>query len=226
MRVVYYVSGHGFGHLTRVAETVNEILKQGGERISGNIKTEIIVVSSADESLFKELFNPFTMVTSELVTCHYRRKAIDPPGVLQLNPFDVDVPATMKAIQGFLANEREKVIQDELTFLKEFQPDFVLTDVAFAPLSAAHQLGLTSIIVSNFTWDHIYSEFLNQDVISLITKDYKLASLLFRLPGYVKIPSFENRQRDITDIPLVVRKTKNSRNKIKEMLNLSLDQKF
>lgn len=211
MRVVYYVSGHGFGHLTRVAETVNEILKQGGERISGNIKTEIIVVSSADESLFKELFNPFTMVTSELVTCHYRRKAIDPPGVLQLNPFDVDVPATMKAIQGFLANEREKVIQDELTFLKEFQPDFVLTDVAFAPLSAAHQLGLTSIIVSNFTWDHIY---------------YKLASLLFRLPGYVKIPSFENRQRDITDIPLVVRKTKNSRNKIKEMLNLSLDQKF
>jgi len=92
-----------------------------------------------------------------------------------------------------MATQRETVITTETEWLtaqqhQERRVDLVVTDAAFAPLVAASQLNIPSVVVSNFTWDSIYSDYLPKEILSAITSDYSHASWVLRLPGKSPFP--------------------------------------
>ncbi|KAF9986817.1 hypothetical protein BGZ75_001364 [Mortierella antarctica] len=188
----YYVSGHGFGHATRVNQIITELLKS--TRIdpttqqTSSVHT-IYIVSDAPQFIFQDVI---------ALGAVYRNAKVD-AGVVQPLAYSVDREKTIEGVKTFLAR-REEMIQLEMTWLAEVEADCVLADAPFLPCAAASAYGIPACLITNFTFDEVYrflreGDPLDKDVIACADaalSDYKKASLLLRLPGSIDIPSFED----------------------------------
>ncbi|KAF9551858.1 hypothetical protein EC957_004181 [Mortierella hygrophila] len=179
----YYVSGHGFGHATRVNQIITELLK------STTTRHTIYIVSDAPEFIFQD-------VTA--LGAKYRNAKVD-AGVVQPLAYSVDRQKTIEGVKSFLAR-REEILQTEVSWLAQVGADCVLADAPFLPCAAASAYGIPACLITNFTFDEVYrflreGDTLDKDVMAVADaalEDYKNASLLLRLPGSIDIPSFED----------------------------------
>ncbi|HUG36804.1 MAG TPA: hypothetical protein VML54_07625, partial [Candidatus Limnocylindrales bacterium] len=78
--LVYYVSGHGFGHAARTAEILAALRTRAGPSLRTAVVTEA----------------PAWILREADPTLHVEHAAFD-PGVLQQSALDVDVAATARA---------------------------------------------------------------------------------------------------------------------------------
>ncbi|CAH1757618.1 8393_t:CDS:2 [Entrophospora sp. SA101] len=237
----YYVSGHGFGHATRVVQVASEIL-------SLSRKHTLYIVSNAPRFIFQGAIDKGAC---------YRHALID-AGVQQPRAYTVDRHRTIDDLEIFLEN-RPEMIKREVDWLKEVKADIVLSDAPFLPCAAASIAGIPSAIVSNFTFDAVYSGLCEGDELDLrikklveqVVEDYKKSELLIRLPGYIPLPSFAStklypesktdelirsngyhhnvndhtnndghNRRQVIDVPLVVRKSKTPRDVVLKNLGI------
>ncbi|KAF9286096.1 hypothetical protein BGZ68_003257 [Mortierella alpina] len=188
----YYVSGHGFGHATRVNQIITELLKSS--RIDPATQQAIslhtiYIVSDAPQFIFQDVI---------ALGAIYRNAKVD-AGVVQPLAYSVDREKTIEGVKSFLAR-REEMIQLEVTWLAQVEADCVLADAPFLPCAAASAYGIPACLITNFTFDEVYrflreGDPLDKDVIACADaalSDYKKASLLLRLPGSIDIPSFED----------------------------------
>lgn len=143
--LLYYVSGHGYGHATRSAA----IIRQFVERAPG---WTVHVRSSAPERLFDGLAN--TVV-------HKQPRSLDPGVVEDPDALGVDVPATLAQLEDYY-EQREAMKSAELAWLAEREIALVVAD--FPPLSGeiAAAAGLPCLGIGNFTWDWIYEPFFQE----------------------------------------------------------------
>ncbi|CAG8491457.1 3373_t:CDS:2 [Diversispora eburnea] len=231
----YYVSGHGFGHATRVVQVASEIL-------SLSRKHTLYIISNAPRFIFQGAIN---------LGAKYRHALID-AGVQQPRAYTVDRHKTIDDLKTFLEN-RPEMIDRETAWLKEVKADIVLSDAPFLPCAAASVTGIPSVIVSNFTFDAVYNGLCEGDdlditinrLVEQVVEDYKKSELLIRLPGYIPMPSYSgtqlypdlnisvkllnngcssvinhNNRRNVVDVPLVVRKSIRPRDKVLSDLNI------
>ncbi|KAF9909424.1 hypothetical protein EC991_008563 [Linnemannia zychae] len=200
----YYVSGHGFGHATRVNQIITELLKSA--KSSSNTSTSapveestnsattksrhtIYIVSDAPEFIFKDV---------TVLGAKYRNAKVD-AGVVQPLAYSVDRQKTIEGVKSFLSR-REELLQTEVSWLAQVGADCVLADAPFLPCAAASAYGIPAILITNFTFDEVYrflreGDTLDKDVMAVADaalEDYRKASLLLRLPGSIDIPSFED----------------------------------
>ncbi|KAI9141429.1 hypothetical protein BKA69DRAFT_410058 [Paraphysoderma sedebokerense] len=195
--IAFYVSGHGFGHATRALQLCVRLL-------SSSHVSKIWIISAAPEFIFKSVLSN---------RCIYRNRLID-SGVIQTDAVTVDPDKSFEDLRYVMEN-KDTYISEEMDFLKKNDVSLVLTDASYIPIRAAKLLGTKRAVVSNFTWDHIYSAMLpyvqttNQPLmknyIRSITSDYSDANILFRLQGAAPIP-FE-KSVPIADIPIFGRKS-------------------
>ena len=80
-----------------------------------------------------------------------------------------------------------------LTSLRRNGVGLVVTDVAAIPCAAAAAAGIPAVILSNFTWDWIYAEFLDAypelaAIINWQCDCYRQAGLALRLPFHGPMP--------------------------------------
>ncbi|CAG8611952.1 13063_t:CDS:2 [Funneliformis caledonium] len=180
----YYVSGHGFGHATRVVQVASEIL-------SLQRNHTLYIISNAPKFIFQGAID---------LGARYRNAPID-AGVKQPRAYTVDRQETINDLIKFLDN-KPVMLEREIQWLKEFKADIVLSDAPFLPCAAAAAAGIPSVIISNFTFDAVYNglcegdEFDNtiKKLVEQVIEDYKHSELLIRLPGHIPIPSFSGTQ--------------------------------
>ncbi|KAF9352508.1 hypothetical protein BGX26_009692 [Mortierella sp. AD094] len=200
----YYVSGHGFGHATRVNQIITELLKStttttttSSSSTSNTTQSEtgsssrhtIYIVSDAPEFIFQDVI---------ALGAIYRNAKVD-AGVVQPVAYSVDRKKTIEGCKQFLSR-RDEMIQLEVSWLAQAGVDCVLADAPFLPCAAASAYGIPAILITNFTFDEVYrylqeGDDFDNDVVACADaalEDYKKASLLLRLPGYIDIPSFED----------------------------------
>ncbi|KAF9922268.1 hypothetical protein FBU30_007628 [Linnemannia zychae] len=212
----YYVSGHGFGHATRVNQIITELLKSTvdppiqtttiitteaaapSERTPTTISTtitsttrsrhKIYIVSDAPQFIFQDVIK---------LGAEYRNARVD-AGVVQPLAYSVDRQKTIEGVKAFLAR-RDDMIKFEVNWLKSVGAHCVLADAPFLPCAAASVMGIPACLITNFTFDEVYrylreGDPMDKDVIACADaalNDYKRATLLLRLPGSIDIPSFE-----------------------------------
>ncbi|KAF9962764.1 hypothetical protein BGZ70_007904, partial [Mortierella alpina] len=121
----YYVSGHGFGHATRVNQIITELLKS--TRIDPATQQAIslhtiYIVSDAPQFIFQDVI---------ALGAIYRNAKVD-AGVVQPLAYSVDREKTIEGVKNFLAR-REEMIQLEVTWLAQVGADCVLADAPFLP---------------------------------------------------------------------------------------------
>ncbi|KAA1467714.1 hypothetical protein DENSPDRAFT_869249 [Dentipellis sp. KUC8613] len=135
----YYCSGHGYGHATRVSAFASHLL-------SLNPSPTVHIVSSAPKHVFAD-----SIARGAL----YRYANIDPV-IVQPLAYRVDRQKSVQVLQEFLEQKDTKISQ-EVQWLRDTKIDCVLSDAAFLAFLAANQACLPSILITNFTFDSVYS---------------------------------------------------------------------
>ncbi len=136
LRIVFHVSGHGFGHAARIGA----LLAALRAREPG---LEIHVRSPAPAWLFTER-DPAARVCAAAIDL----------GVLQRNGLDLDLPASLAAHEAFLAGF-EGAVAREARALEALRADLVVGDIPPLCFAAAGRAGVPAAAIANFGWDWI-----------------------------------------------------------------------
>lgn len=206
----YYVTGHGFGHATRVAEVAKHIIAAGHE---------VHVVTAAPEFVFK------SSVSSAKL--HVRKVLLD-CGAVQSDALTVDRCNSLEKYRQTAVIPRAAILSTEVTWLQHVKADLVLSDIVPVACRAAAEAGIPSVCITNFSWDFIYADYVMaaghqyRSILWQIAEDYSHAEFLLRLPGYCPMPAF----RDTIDVPLVVRKPQRSKAQVRKELGMGDKEKL
>lgn len=202
--LVYYCSGHGYGHATRVSALSTHLLS-----LPATHKPNVYIVSSAPKHVFAD---------SIALGGLYRYAEIDPV-IVQPLAYQVDRRKSVEALKLFL-QRKEALLEKETHWLREIQAHGVLSDAAFLGCLAAKGAGIPSVLVTNFTFDSVYSYLGTtllegahntvddcasvaledhpisqaelEPLVAEIIAGYRCADLLLCLPGCIPIPSFSS----------------------------------
>ena len=206
--VVFYISGHGFGHAIRQIAVINALHALAPE-------VAIVVRTAAPEWLFtRTACGASSFVAGETDT-----------GVVQIDSLRPDVRETIRRARAFLDRFGEHV-QREAALLRAHDATLVLSDAPPLACAAAAAAGVRSVVCANFTWDWIYRDYSEQpgvdSIVEQIGKVYETADAGWRLPlggGFETIDP-------IIEVPFVARHARAdlSRDQIRRQLALPGDR--
>ncbi|MDV6234670.1 sugar kinase [Leptospira ellisii] len=211
MRITYYVSGHGFGHISRSAEIVFHLLR-------GYPDLEIELVTSRGEFLDTLSLNPEDVLLKERLKV--RDKTVD-VGMMQKDSLSIDVKSTEIALEEF--NLQKSYMQiSEIEACLDFETDLVISDAASLPFTVADKIKVPSLFVGNFTWDFIYAGYADQSSVfaraaEVFYSEYYHATFGLLLPFDCPAESLPERKK----IGLVGRKPSLDKRNAKERFGLS-----
>lgn len=145
LSLAFFVTPHGFGHGARAAALMQAI-HQRQPQCHFEIFTQVPewVFEVSTEAPFK-----------------YHALLTD-VGLAQKTPLVVDLPETVRRLDGLMPFEAE-LIEQLATQVQEAGCRAVLCDVAALGLAVAQAAGLPSVLIENFTWDWIYEPYLAEE---------------------------------------------------------------
>jgi len=201
--IVWYISGHGFGHAARDVEVLNVL---GARRPD----IPITIRTSAPRWIFD-----LTLT-----------RAVDwqpldaDTGVVQIDSLRVDERETVRRAAAFYS-AYGTLGGREAEWLRANDARLVVGDIPPLAFTAAAAAGVPSIAVGNFTWDWIYegydewmpdgSRFLGE-----IRTAYSTADAALRLPMHGGFATC----RRIVDLPFIARRTRRDPMDVRRALDL------
>ncbi|MFA5030650.1 MAG: glycosyltransferase family protein [Patescibacteria group bacterium] len=208
MNILFYISGHGFGHATRMRAIIDAILER-------DPSIHIDIRTSAPQILFADL--PSTQ-------CTYHQISID-GGVIEKDIITQDPRATLKQYAE-INKQRESIITNEIAFVKKNNANIIVSDIPPLASDIGQSADIPTVACSNFSWDFNYTPYTKQYpeykyLITDIRSSYGKTDLLLRMPFHHPMDAFPRQQ----DIPLVARKPTIDPQIIRQQLNLSADDK-
>lgn len=154
MKITYYVSGHGFGHISRSMEIILHLL-----RSFPDLKIDLVTVREK----FLETLSFSEEDTKNLGRLQVRKRVLD-VGMIQKDSLSVDIVATESAIEEF--DLQKSYIQiSEIESCLDFGTELIISDSASLPFKIADKLKIPSLFIGNFTWDFIYSGYTKESSI-------------------------------------------------------------
>ncbi|MDZ7372199.1 MAG: hypothetical protein ONB12_13640, partial [candidate division KSB1 bacterium] len=125
MRIVWYVTPHGFGHLARSCDILRALLERRPDAravISGDPPPDFVRARLPDERVSL-------------------RRAILDAGFRQRDAVRGDVAASLAAALD-LVRHRESLVREETRFLREAEASLVVSDIPSIPFEAAAAAGI------------------------------------------------------------------------------------
>jgi hypothetical protein len=208
MLIVFYISGHGFGHASRAIEVMRHLA-------AARADLRVIVRTSAPRWLFAPLADAAVQVqTLETDT-----------GVVQADSLRLDEEETARQAARFYA-DFERRTATEAAMLRGLGAALVVGDVPPLAFAAAAGAGIPSLAIANFTWDWIYAGYpafdrLAPGVIPAIRRAYASATRALRLPLH---GGFEPMTPVTRDIPLIARQSSRDPRDTRRLLGCAADR--
>jgi L-arabinokinase len=206
-RIAFYVTGHGFGHASRVIEVINALF-------ACRPGLEIHVRTTAARWLFD-------LTTARPVVYHH---AECDTGVVQIDSLRPDVPATVERAARF-HTALAPLVDREAAWLCQAAPALVVADIPPLAFAAARAAGVPAAGFSNFTWDWIYEGY-REALGEAAWLPARLADLqatareAWRLPMHGGFASY----RTVVDVPLVARHARRGRAEVRDALRIAADR--
>lgn len=202
--VVFYVSGHGFGHASRAIEIVNALVDRRPD-------LRVIIRSSVASSLVSRTARPGVELSPLEVDT----------GVVQLDSLHLDAAASIARAEAFMSTFDRRV-DAENDFLREHQATLTISDLPALGIAAAASVGIPAITSGNFTWDWIYEHYeTGGRVARQIGNVYSKTTLALRMPmwgGFETMPQ-------IRDIPFVARRSRRDPHEVRNAFNIPRDRR-
>jgi L-arabinokinase len=192
--VVFYISGHGFGHASREVEIINAL---------GRARPDLrIVIRSA--------VSPGLLARTVTVPYELRPGPCD-SGIVQSSSVTHDDEETVQSAIEYFGGWTSRV-EAEVRDLGDTRPAVLVGDIPPVAFEVGVRVGAPSIAISNFTWDWIYETHPGMTdaapwLLPLIREAYGNASLALELPFSGGFEVFPRRQ----SLPLVARQPTRTR---------------
>lgn len=142
--IAFFISPHGFGHAARSAAILQVLNAMTPE-------LEIHIFTRVPRWFFD---------TSLSFPFHYH-DCLSDIGLVQSNPLDEDLQATIQKLSTFIPFHPEG-LREIAEYLQKINCQVVVCDISPFGIAAAQSAGIPSVLVENFTWDWIYSGYLEQ----------------------------------------------------------------
>lgn len=180
--ILFYVSGHGYGHAVRMAEVMRALhLRHPSWRILARTEAPSILFPAQVE---------------------FSRANFD-SGVIEREAGVVmDEDATVSRLEALLLRW-DHLVASESAFVREQGVDLMVADIPPIAGDIAQATGVDCIAISNFTWDWIYEPYAPQ-LLRRLEQGYGRMPVLLRLP--FAQPDRLGVFRQIIDAPLIARK--------------------
>lgn len=190
MQIVFYISGHGFGHAARDIELINAMAVAEPD-------VRFIVRTTAPSWLFERARASLEVQPLETDT-----------GLVQIDSLRFDEQQTFLHALAFHRTFEQRA-GAEAQVLKNLGADLVIGDIPPLAFAAADRAGVKSVALGNFTWDWIYRSYpafeeLGPALIPAIRAAYGTATRALRLPFH---GGFEPMAAVTSDIPLIARRS-------------------
>ncbi|HVZ22942.1 MAG TPA: hypothetical protein VG871_17840 [Vicinamibacterales bacterium] len=204
--IVFYVSGHGFGHASRTIEVINAILAMRPE-------TRIGVRTAAPRWLFDlTVKGKVTFSTLETDT-----------GVVQIDALTLDEADSIRRASAFHSDLVTRAAS-ETRVLRELGAGLIVGDIPPLAFAVGAASGIPSIAIGNFTWDWVYADYprvrLAPSLLPAIRGAYAKAAMALRLPMSGGFESFSN----VKDIPFIARHATKTREEVCKLLKIPADK--
>lgn len=192
--VLFYISGHGFGHASREVEVIN---------VLGRLRPDLrIVIRSAVSPalLARTLQVPYELLPGPCDT-----------GIVQSTSVTHDDDATARAAEAFYSSLTSRVAA-EVRRIAPHRPDVIVGDIPPLAFEVSAAIEVPGLAVANFTWDWIYQTHpgLARDapwLVPALQAAYRKATLALELPFAGGFEVFREVQR----VPLIARRPTRSR---------------
>ncbi len=203
MKLLFYISGHGFGHASRATEVIRVLLERRPD-------LRIVVKSPAPDWFFQERIP---------VEFEHDQSAFD-TGVVQSDSLTLDPLHTLKSYSGFRRGQ-SRLLRREAGPFRRRRPRLIIGDIPSFAFRLAARLRVPSLALANFSWDWIYEPYAvsfprYQHLVDALREEYALADALLRLPFSAPMEAF----RRVKDVPLIARASAFSREEAKVRLGL------
>ena len=201
-RIVFYVSGHGFGHTSRAIEVIRALLRARPD-------TQVTVRTGAPLRLFTHAFGNRCDLIS--LDCD--------AGMVQIDSLNIDAAESIRRAAAF-QHLVPALAEKEAGFLRGLGAHVVIGDVPPLASAAARKAGIPSMMIGNFTWDWIYGSYREPGAADLareIRSMYACTSLALRLPMG---GGFQGIEPVVRDIPFIARHSHRTRDDVRTALRL------
>lgn len=206
--ILYYVSGHGFGHAARSSRVIRELVNRHG--------FNVVVRTTAPSFIFEQAVDSGVAVETADVDS----------GPAQTDCLHTDLPATLERITRHL-RDFDTMAKKEAQYAARLNPCVIVADIAPLGVEVGSLLKKPTFAVANFLWDWIYGDYAERipefaPISRRFTEIYSKATLILRTPLSGGMDGYAN----ITDIPLIAPEMKKSREAARAELGLSMDGRF
>jgi hypothetical protein len=187
--ILYYITGHGFGHAVRSHQVIRALL-------SADPDLTIHVRTNAPQWLFANSPSPVV----------YSRQTLD-VGIIQRDSLHMEIAETLDSCR-MLYDGAGELIDQELAFVRAHNIQLIVGDTPPLAFEIAARAGLPSVSITNFTWDFIYRVYLDEHpgfvpLLEQMTAYYNQTSLALTLPYPCDTSMFPRQQA----IPWVARRS-------------------
>ena len=201
-RIVFYVSGHGFGHTSRAIEVIRALL-------DAQPVAQIVVKTAAPRRLFTDVLDG---------RCELVELQCD-AGMVQIDSLSLDATESLRRAAAF-QEHLPALAAAEAAYLRKSRTRVVVGDIPPLAFAAAHAAGIPSVAIGNFTWDWIYESY-RTDAAAAVARDirrvYRDVTIALRLPMPGGFQGLEARTRDI---PFIARRSRRTKDEVRQALGL------
>lgn len=171
------VTAHGFGHATRSAAVIHELLQLDPDILP-------IFVTTTPRWLIEKYLQGRYL---------HRPRHLD-VGVIQKDGLRMDLDSTLKALQD-LQSRSQQLIRAEVDFIQTNRVRLVYGDIPPLATAIAEAAGVPCWMQGNFGWDFIYRPFGDafQPLVAWIESLYQRCQQLFQLPMHEPMSAFPHR---------------------------------
>ncbi|MFW5960101.1 MAG: hypothetical protein ACOCSE_03155 [Chitinivibrionales bacterium] len=178
LRILYFITSHGYGHAVRTASICNRFPPG----------TEVTFITDIPERFFQEEVSVSFNVVSWSFDC----------GCVQLDGVTVDREATLRRYIEIAQRNRESK-ERVLSFCRENRFDVIVSDIVPFAFEIAKELSIPCAAVCNFTWYDIYKEYTGThlwfiDELENMREQYSYADIHIELRPAFKSGCFRRRE--------------------------------
>jgi hypothetical protein len=168
-KLAFYISGFGFGHLTRSIALVQELLRQRRDihiTVKCHAQHMTLVLASFREQVEAVTVLPFDLGFQICFDAQAAR---------------VDYQATLESVRSWL-EKLEFGAETEAAACRGAGYSLVLSDIVPEAFVVANKLTIPSIGISNFTWYELCREYVGAEWVAGLKIMYQMASTFFEYP--------------------------------------------
>lgn len=160
MRIAWFISDHGYGHIMRNTPLILETLTRPG--------VELTVISAESHlEVLRRYVRPGQVEMIPFEKMDYGLEVI--PGTLL-----IDVPRLEEGAAAYIADfDRRAAWAEQL--LRRGGYDRAVVDMPVWALLGAKAAGVESVLITNFTWVEIYREYLPDALVEPFRRAYRAA---------------------------------------------------